>query len=85
MAFIRGSTTPARPEDDVFGGLDEGMADEIGVGYEELYSRFFEQQSKSLDRMSHWWQVINDTATGQLTALEKRLLELEKRIRESAR
>jgi len=61
------------------------LADEIGVGYEELYSRFFAQQGKSLDRMSQWWQVINDTATSQLTALEKRLLELEKRIRESSR
>jgi len=61
------------------------LADEIGVGYEELYERFFDQQNKALERMSQWWQVANETARSELTILEKRLLDLEKRIKDAPR
>jgi hypothetical protein len=59
------------------------LADEIGMGYEELYERFFEQQNMALERMSQWWQVANETARSELTILEKRLLDLEKRIKDA--
>ena len=61
------------------------LADEIGIGYEELYERFFEQQNKALERMSQWWQVANETARSELTILEKRLLDLEKRVKVASR
>jgi len=61
------------------------MAEEIGMGYEELYERFFQQQSATLERMGQWWLVANETAKNELSTLEKRLLELEKRIRETSR
>ena len=61
------------------------LAEQIGIGYEELYERFFLQQSQTLERMGQWWQMANDAARNELTSLEKRLLDLEKRIREAPR
>ncbi len=61
------------------------LAEDIGMGYEELYERFFQQQSVTLERMGQWWLAANETAKNELSTLEKRLLDLEKRIRETTR
>ena len=61
------------------------LAEEIGLGYEELYARFFQQQGKALERMSEWWQIASDTARRELSTLERRLLDLEKRVKETSR
>ncbi len=61
------------------------LANDIGLSYEELYSRFLEQQSKSLQQMSQWWQVTSEAARKELNALEGRLLNLEKKVKENTR
>lgn len=59
------------------------LADDIGMGYEDLYTRLLDQQSKSLEQMSQWWQTASEAARKEMSALQSRMVELEKRIRET--
>lgn len=61
------------------------LADDIGMGYEDLYTRLLDQQSKSLEQMSQWWQTASEAARKELNALQSRMLDLEKRVKETTR
>jgi len=61
------------------------LAQDIGVAYEDLYVRFLDQQSRSLGHFGEWWQTATEAAKKEFIALEKRLLDLEKRVKETKR
>ena len=59
------------------------IADNDGTGYQQLYIRFFDQQNDALKSLGQWWQTAAETARKQLEEMQGRLLEVEKRLRET--
>ena len=61
------------------------IVNDNGMRYQQLYIRFFEQQSEPLKSLGRWWQTAAETARKQLDDMQSRLQEIEKRLRETKR
>ena len=57
------------------------LASDIGMNYQQLYIRFFEQQSEALNSLGQWWQTAVETTRKQLDGMQRRPHEREKRPR----
>ncbi len=42
------------------------LASDVGMGYQQLYIRFFEQQSEALSSLGQWWWTAVETTRKQL-------------------
>ena len=61
------------------------IANDSGTKYQQLYIRFFDQQSEPLKSLGRWWQTAAETARKQLDDVQARLFEVEKTLRETKR
>jgi hypothetical protein len=61
------------------------LASDVGMNYQQLYIRFFEQQSGALNSLGQWWQTAVETTRKQLGDMQRRPQEREKRPRETRR
>ncbi|OGS61611.1 MAG: hypothetical protein A3K59_00335 [Euryarchaeota archaeon RBG_19FT_COMBO_69_17] len=48
------------------------LASDVGMSYQQLYIRFFEQQSEALNSLGQWWQTAVETTRKQLGDTERR-------------
>jgi len=48
------------------------LASDVGMSYQQLYIRFFEQQSEALNSLGLWWQTAVETTRKQLGDLQRR-------------
>ncbi len=42
------------------------LASDVGMSYQQLYIRFFEQQSEALSSLGQWWWTAVETTRKQL-------------------
>ncbi len=61
------------------------LASDVGMNYQQLYIRFFEQQSEALNSLGQWWQTAVETTRRQLDEMQRRPQERGKRARETRR
>ena len=61
------------------------LASDVGMNYQQLYIRFFEQQSEALNSLGQWWQTAVETTRKQLGDTQRGPQEREKRPRETRR
>ena len=61
------------------------IANDVGMNYQQLYIRFFEQQSETLKNLGQWWQTAAETARKQLDDMQSRLQEIERQFKEMRR
>ena len=48
------------------------LASDVGMSYQQLYIRFFEQRSEALNSLGQWWQTAVETTRKQLGDTERR-------------
>jgi len=48
------------------------LASNVGMSYQQLYIRFFEQQSEALNSLGQWWQTAVETTRKQLADMQRR-------------
>ena len=48
------------------------LASDVGMSYQQLYIRFFEQQSEALNSLGQWWQTAVETTRKQLADMQRK-------------
>ena len=48
------------------------LASDVGMSYQQLYIRFFEQRSEALNSLGQWWQTAVETTRKQLADMQGR-------------
>lgn len=61
------------------------LASDVGMSYQQLYIRFFEQRSEALNSLGQWWQTAVETTRKQLADMQRRPQKREKRPGETSR
>ena len=61
------------------------LASDVGMNYQQLYIRFFEQESEALNSLGQWWQTAVETTRSQLGNTQRKPRGHEKRLKETRR